>query len=244
MKIAPHTKDYILGDTHGEWSKLNQFINKKHPRNIFQCGDFGWWPGHKEFDITLIKNGETKIYWVDGNHENHEDLEYIRNENPDAIKNNNPIEVADNIFYCPRGTVLTLEDGRKMLFFGGAESVDKQWRTPGFDWFPGEDIKPQDLNALDSITNIDIVISHTCPSSFVGGVWSKSPVGMWDKVEDSASRYLEWILEKYYPKQWVFGHFHENITGFNKGCYWTLLNRSNLTNWFAVLNYNVPITNI
>ena len=39
MKTKDYTKDYILGDTHAEWGKLSQFINKKLPRAIFVCGD-------------------------------------------------------------------------------------------------------------------------------------------------------------------------------------------------------------
>jgi hypothetical protein len=232
-KIIPYSNSYILGDVHGEWGKLNEFINKKKPYAIYQTGDFGWWPGHKGFEIDIIKNGKTKIFWCDGNHENHDDLERIRNEHPDAIKSNSPIEVAPNIFYCPRGTVITLEDGRKMMFFGGASSIDKKWRTPGYDWFSGEDIRPHDLDSLDEIGDIDI--SHTCPESFIGGIWAKNPVGMWDKKNDSANGYLEWILEHHHPKLWVLGHFHSFTTGFNKGCHWTLLNRCNLTNWFVKL---------
>ena len=53
-----------------------------------------------------------------------------------------------NIFYMPRGSVLSLSDGRNVLFMGGAESVDKRRRTPGYDWFKQELIRPQDLSNL------------------------------------------------------------------------------------------------
>ena len=38
-------KVIVIGDVHGEFNKLNAFLNK--PKNIdiiLQCGDFGYWP--------------------------------------------------------------------------------------------------------------------------------------------------------------------------------------------------------
>lgn len=231
-KIEPYTKDFILGDTHAYWGKLNQFIQKKRPRTLFIAGDFGYWPGEKGYELDKIKNGRTKIYWCDGNHENHERLIKFLKLHPFALSLNTPIEIAPNIFYCPRGTIL-YHEGQKVLFFGGALSVDKHWRTPGFDWFPEETINYEDLDRIDGIGKVDIVISHTCPESCIAALLSKGPVGYWDKKNDSSTQALEWILETHKPDRWYFGHWHEQCYGLVKGCRWTALNMMRRSGWFT-----------
>ena len=51
---------------------------------------------------------------------------------------------------------MALPDGRTVLFMGGALSVDKAWRTPGYDWFPEESITTGDLDRLPDV-HVDIV---------------------------------------------------------------------------------------
>lgn len=203
---------YILGDVHGDFGRLNTFINKKFPQRVICAGDFGFWPGHKEFELSKIKNRFTEVLWIDGNHENIEKIQEI-------IGNSRELTPIQNITYCPRGSTLTLPDGRKILFMGGASSIDKHWRTPGYDWFWQEDISYKDMEALPD-EEIDIVISHTCPSSFLNTMLSKDA----RKFNDPAYEYLEFILDKYKPKLWFFGHWHCRKEGFNKGCKWVALN--------------------
>lgn len=229
--IGPYTKDYVVGDVHGEFGKLNTFINKKQPRTVFACGDFGWWPGH---DFGDIKAGKTKIYFCDGNHENHDDLDRIRKLHPFAESLHTPIEVLPNVFYCPRGTVL-YHEGKKILFMGGAYSIDKMWRTPGYDWFPQEQISWRDLDTIEDVGKVDIVISHTCPESFLPAIISKLPGGFWEKKNDPSTSYLEWVLEKCRPEEWFFGHWHQQCYGYAKGCHWTALHFIRRTGWFTEL---------
>lgn len=68
---------YIVGDVHGEFGRLNAWVNKKRPEIILQCGDFGYWPRHiskrekKRGEPIVPKIHDTKLYWIDGNHEDH-----------------------------------------------------------------------------------------------------------------------------------------------------------------------------
>jgi hypothetical protein len=57
---------YVLGDIHADFGALNQFVNKKQPDIILQCGDFGWWPHrhgtekntrNRRFDQYAVKPG-------------------------------------------------------------------------------------------------------------------------------------------------------------------------------------------
>jgi len=97
---------------------------------------------------------------------------------------------------------------------GGAHSFDWKLRTPGFDWFPElELVTESDLENLPD-KKIDIVISHTAPEEFYMSFPPK---------EDPSRESLSYILKRYKPKLWFFGHFHIYDTGFDLGCRWTAL---------------------
>lgn len=189
----------VCGDIHGRWGMLNALINRKQPEIILQVGDFGIFEKFNCF-VEDIKPHDTKIYFCDGNHENFDILDDLRNKH-----GNVPIEYARNIFYCPRGSVLELPDKRKVLFMGGADSIDKNYRTIGVDWFKQEIISQSDIDGLPE-TDIDIVISHTCPLSVLGylnDAWVRDI-----RQRDPSVVALDIVYEKYRPKEWYFGHWH------------------------------------
>ena len=198
----------IVGDVHGEFPSLYNLIRSTSAKIVFQLGDFGWWPrynGHTTFlsiDRLKQKCPDTNIYWLDGNHENHEDIQ--------LFNTNKQINVFDNIYYQPRGSIMEY-NGKTIMFFGGADSVDKHLRTPGLDWFYQETIKENDIYNLPDV-NVDIMMTHTAPlflrntlikelSKRTGNIWENSPI-------DPSMKYLELLFEKYQPKQWFFGHWH------------------------------------
>jgi len=221
-------KIYAVGDIHGCWSILNDFINKKKPDIILQCGDFGWWPHFhktmnyydksryredewaklKPFDNFGIKNKDTKIYWCPGNHENWNDLDKYGYD---------IFETQPNVFYMPFGSHITLPDGRVVLFCGGAASTDRVWRTPDYTWWFNEVISQKDMDNLPDI-KVDIVISHTCPES-----WKLVFGKYYDLDNDSSSKALDIVLERYRPKEWYHGHFHVREKDSFRGCKWNAL---------------------
>ena len=207
----------IMGDIHCEWVKLNMFVSQKNPNIILQCGDFGWWPYEKELDIAKLKLHDTKLYWCDGNHEHFDSLLSLESN-----------EVHPNCHYMPRGSTMKLPDGRTVLFIGGGDSIDKEWRTPGYDWFPEEQISFNVFDILPDI-KIDIVISHTCPEEFTYGL----ELGL--KKKDASRLFLSLVLEKYMPEQWFFGHFHQWKRGQYRDCRWECLNMCTHTGWWKPL---------
>ena len=48
-------KIIIMGDVHADFGSLNQFLNKKRPDIILQCGDFGRWP-HRHGTDKISRN--------------------------------------------------------------------------------------------------------------------------------------------------------------------------------------------
>ena len=218
-------KDLILivGDTHSDFAALNKLINKKNPFMILQVGDFGYWPRchnttsivrqrvgalrKKKWNFFSLKPHKTEIYFCDGNHEDHDALDQLIDETP-----------IPNLFYQKRGSYFNLPDGRTVLFIGGADSTDKALRTPGDDWFPQESISQKDIYNLPDI-KVDIVISHTCPLEF-------NIIRDTDPLEPASRKALSYVLEKYNPSLWYFGHFHVYKSGQYNQTKWTCLNHS------------------
>lgn len=210
----------VVGDIHGYWGNLNTLINHKKPDLILQCGDFGYWPGHKKFEFEQLKLDNTIIRWCDGNHENHWELAKRESD-----------EVAPGVIYMPRGSTYTLPDGRNVLFMGGADSIDKAWRTIGYDWFPEEIITQKDILDLPDM-KIDIVISHTCPRELIPVMSQIDPI----KDKDPSYIALSEVYKKYKPSLWFFGHFHYYKTGTYQDMTWHCIGATRkMTQWWMWL---------
>lgn len=210
----------VVGDIHGDFGPLNALIARRKPQIVLACGDFGYWPKW-EGKKRVIKAGKTKVYFCDGNHEDHWSLRQLINN-----------EIFPNVFYMKRGSVLTLEDGRNILFVGGAQSIDKYIRKEGVDWFREEEIMPEDLDKMpDANTKIDIVISHTCPDEIL----SQLPNVYNVEAVDWSRKALSHVFQRFRPSLWYFGHFHLYKSFYARGCRWTCLNMAVATNWWEKL---------
>jgi len=210
---------YILGDIHGNWKNLNNLLFTKFPDIVLQCGDFGYWPHMYDFSPKLPVM--TKLYWCAGNHENWDMLDEW---NYSLLKNR---EMFPNLYYMPRCSYITLPNKMNVLFFGGAESIDKDNRILGVSWWKQEIPGYDALDNLPDI-NIDIVISHTCPLEFdIGEYFSKE--------NDPTRRALSIIFKKYNPKYWAFGHWHTFKKGIYNQCKWICLNENSKSYWWMKL---------
>jgi len=201
-------KTIITGDIHGKFGKLNDLINKKRPELIICCGDFGYWPNVSWCSpLSNIKLQGAKLLFCDGNHENHW-----------ALKERKSDELEKDIFYMPRGSTYILEDGRKILFMGGADSIYKLFRKIGIEWFPEEVITQKDfLNLPD--TKIDIFISHTCPVELLNDMLKFDE----RKINDPSNHALSELWKIYRPSLWFFGHWHKYASGKMMGTNWMSL---------------------
>jgi len=212
-------KIIVTGDLHCQWFWLQELIKQQKPDVVLCCGDFGYWPEvvpHK-LRPKNIKTFGAKVYFCDGNHEHHWQLKELINN-----------EIAENVFYMKRGTILEL-DGKTIMFMGGAHSIDKCVRTLGKDWFPEELITQQDVMNLNPNLKVDIMITHTCPNEF--GV--QGTLGFTEK--DSSQDALSYLLEAYKPAEWYFAHFHKAHAGKHNNCNWICLDMAPNTTWWKEL---------
>jgi len=214
-------KILITGDIHNEFGELNTLINKRRPDLIICCGDFGYWPNFKELQpLSKIKLQGSKILWCDGNHEDHW-----------SLKSRTTNELAPNIFYMPRGSTYKLDDGRTIMFMGGARSIDKQYRKFGYDWFPEETITQLDLCDLPE-EKIDIFVTHTCPSGLLSTMLKYNSL----KDQEPSNIALSELWRMYKPDLWFFGHWHHYKEGIYHGTKWYALSAIRFeTKWWMWL---------
>ena len=202
----------IAGDWHGNYT----WVKKKVPYlcrrfgadTIIQLGDFGFTPGTEEFtklNELLNKNG-IRVFFVDGNHE------------PFPAYRDHPVvedgfqQLGGNIVRIMRGTVFTL-GGIHCLGLGGAGSIDKQFRTPGVDWFPEEYLTGADAHTAISNTRgrrVDVMFTHDAPA--------RIPVPMEhigftpDPVAEAACHMnralLQAVVDEVAPSVLFHGHYH------------------------------------
>jgi Icc-related predicted phosphoesterase len=199
-------KVILTGDIHNEFGKLNELINKKRPDLVICCGDFGYWPKVKwGAPLSNIRPQGAKILWCDGNHEDHW-----------SLKERDKDEMVSNVIYMPRGSTYTLDDGRTIMFMGGADSIDKESRWIGVDWFPEEVITQKDLYDLPQV-NVDIFVTHTCPAELVNEMLKYNSF----KYGDPSPMALSELWRIYKPKLWFFGHWHiyKEMDLFGTKCY-------------------------
>lgn len=212
------------------WNMLTNFINNVQQQNkdtkitILSVGDFGYWPrAPKRYvldgeivDHVHISEGlkfdpaQTNVLFCDGNHEDHYALKELMHN-----------EVMPGVFYMSRGATHVLPDGRRILFMGGALSVDRHERgfnSPKMGWFAEEEISFSDMLDLpDTNMKIDILITHTCPCDIASDIKGK-------QVKNNCSMdAVEQILDVYRPDLWFFGHWHKYKVGKYKDTRWTAL---------------------
>ena len=198
----------FLGDIHGTIYSLEHALNKiklLHPEvtALIQVGDFGWYKSRVEGFGRI--NPHIPVYWIDGNHEHFPLFKHL-----DTVT-----EVAPNIFYVPRGTVLEL-DGRRIAFCGGAASVDKEYRIRGgLSWFEDELITAEDVAKFDGVENIDIFVTHTPPQCTVDAHFDPMDLvryfGLTLEWRDPSAKYVQDVWEKFGKPLLICGHMHRSV---------------------------------
>ncbi len=188
----------FIGDVHGEWEfmcrKLQQFRTNGLPLDmpIVQVGDLGLFPGAEPklpYDV----------YFIPGNHEYFPYYEGLTEVT----------EVYPRLHYIPRGTVMKM-DGRRVGFLGGGDSIDKQWRTPGYDWFPEETVTAQEAERLMEQVGdkpLDLLVTHTPPLSHFMPILKKYG---WQFMPEFAgsTRVIEAVWSELGKPPLICGHMH------------------------------------
>ena len=178
----------LIGDIHARFNYYLDLVRNADTPTI-QVGDFGLGFGN------VTANDEPKQipgdnWFIRGNHDNPE----VCRKHPNYLGDYGYKKEWD-LFYC-----------------GGADSIDKQQRLIGYDWWPDEELDYQTLNnqvlPLFEATRPRLVVTHTCPTKVLMKVLNGVDNGWGRPKPQRTERALQAMFEVYQPTLWVFGHFH------------------------------------
>ena len=225
---------YITGDIHGSFYRfmeLKRFCKEKNLGRkdwIICLGDVGlnYFADHRdEVEKRIVADIPVNFFCIHGNHEFRPSKKsgyHTRKVHGDIIGRvwwdaNYP-----NQFFAIDGEVYKIiadHEEFNALVCGGAYSVDKEWRTPYINWWPDEQPNEKTKKKVMEAAgpNIDFVLTHTCPTSYVPTELFLKGVDQ-SKVDNSTEEFLEDVLGRFKYNEifewnvpfWYFGHFHGN----------------------------------
>lgn len=212
---------YVTGDLHGniDISKLNtkKFSDQWRLTKddyVIICGDFGCiWDGSKtdEYWLKWLDNKNFTTLFVDGNHENFDLLEKYPNIQMFGSEVGN---IGNSIYHLKRGNIYKI-DSKTIFAFGGAKSHDIPYRTENISWWEREMPSLEEMeNGLENLKkinfDIDIILTHTCPKSYLNYVVKGNTQStILEEYFERLNNILEYHEIDY---KWYFGHFHKDIS--------------------------------
>lgn len=215
----------VAGDWHGDGVWANARLQSLGSRGIdivVHVGDFGIWPGNtgkrylRTVDAACGAHGISLLV-VPGNHEDWGRLTTLwagpkrRGPHGAAL----PLYLTDHIAILPRGWRWEM-GGRTFVALGGAPSLDRAWRTEGRDWWPQEQIAPDDVARTVAGGYADVMVTHDAPgppwcTPQVASILATNPMGWPDTSLAYASIGRERVTEAFLgvkPRLVVHGHYH------------------------------------
>ena len=201
---------YFLGDPHGHWAGiLAKICNVSIPErsNIIIPGDAGngFAPLSRELENLQDVEDNLRIYNVHvwmcrGNH-----------DDPKFFDGSMDLKFP-HIHFVKDYEVVEIE-GMRVLFVGGATSIDRALRREGISWWPNEVFELRETDAEP-----DIVVTHTAPSFCqpmalahqipILGTDDRSDVHLVVEERELCKQLYENLKKK--PRLWVYGHFHNH----------------------------------
>lgn len=234
----------LTGDTHGDVrrfanSKVKQAIRSESLAPLTHSiilGDFGLiWSGaptaYEQYWIEWLDKKPYETLALLGNHENYERIYNL----PQVERYGSPVyRVAERVFILQHGRKYTI-DGKSFFVFGGADSIDKQYRKDRITWWAEEIPTTTDFYrglqvCEENDFTFDYVLTHTAPTTAVATLKRISSSTFFEgsdyyelKGGDPTTKMLEAFAEKMRCTHWYFGHFHSNITFISNDIDYTLL---------------------
>lgn len=209
------TKIRFIGDTHGKWDSLKKIARTSRSNIIL--GDVGI--GFKYID----SDGEMKFH-------SNPPYDVFKKNNVRIIRGNhdNPDVCEKQDYYIKDGTIESIDD-KKIMYIGGALSIDAAWRTEGLDWWRNEELSYFELeNMIEKylIEKPDIMCTHDCPeeiSILMENLTGRGKLNISSRTRDAFSV----MLKFHKPKLWLFGHWHNNIDHVYEGTRFICLDELN-----------------
>lgn len=203
-------KIMVLGDVHGQTKWLVdriKFAKKVGADKILQVGDFGLWTheaeGHRFLDAAneVLRNNGLKLYFVGGNHENWDHLDW--HEKCGAKDFNGHVFIRSHILYTGREN-RWIWDGKTFQAVGGAYSIDRNLRTVSKDLWLQEEVPERVVWKIENVgLQSDYLFTHDSPSCVPYG-------NLKPDAQSTVHRALmDRIGKVTRPNLWFHGHYHK-----------------------------------
>lgn len=206
----------FAGDWHGNGHFAKKAILSLPSRVdvLVHTGDFGFRFTDQFLDMVngAARKQDLIVMFVEGNHDNHEMLQALEPDQ-DGVSRLRP-----RVWHLPRGFRWSWM-GVKFMALGGAHSVDRRARTPGFDWWEGETLSPGDVHRAIAGGPVDVMITHDAPAGHpIPGL---APPGTFPRGEilrsDQHRQLLAEVVAAVKPKHLWHGHYHSRYTAAGVG---------------------------
>lgn len=205
---------FVTGDTHqyvdieklsASAFKTGKILTKEDIVVIMGDAGFVWnygpdAMGAEKWWREWISNKPWTTFCVLGNHEAYS---YIENFPIVDFHGALAYKITDSLYYAITGNIYDF-CSKKCLVINGADSHDKEWRTPHVSWWEQEQITEEDIEVakanLQKYNNtVDFVFSHT------GGVDTCNFLGYKPTISDTR---LQKILDATVYSHAYCGHYH------------------------------------
>jgi predicted phosphodiesterase len=188
----------FIGDVHGKYDRYKKIMSRCI--NSIQVGDMG--VGFRRYighEIGSFFPNPPYDKMVEGNHK------FIRgnHDNPGVCRNHSQ--------WIPDGYTETTDLGNKIMFIGGAFSIDRDWRHEGYDWWADEELSQPELYSMMDLYmefKPDIMVTHDCPSSVADNIFADDM--RYGKFNSKTGSALASMFANHKPNKWIFGHWHKS----------------------------------
>jgi len=212
----------LIGDVHGSAGWLGGRLLSLGTRGYsiaVQLGDLGIWPGLNgrrfldSVEKVCSRAGLTLVV-VPGNHDDWGQIADMKLADR-GLELGEVGWFREHVAVLPRGHRWSWSD-RSFCAVSGAPSLDRQRRTEGVDWWPGEAITNADVDRIVADGPADALLSHDAPGlpymvPTTTEIVLTNPMG-WDPgalayAAEGRSR-MSQIFEAVQPRVAVHGHYH------------------------------------
>ena len=208
---------FITGDTHGfldtnklsaaKWKEKKKLTKDDY---LIILGDTAivWYGGTKDNDIRDWYEAQPfTTLFIDGNHDNHRSLSTMKEEDWNGGKVH---RIRPSVFHLMRGQYFTIA-GKTFWTMGGAESVDRMYRTEGESWWleelPSHEELAAGLKVLeDHDMTVDYVLTHDCAASIANVMYGSA------RYVSEMTNFFDHLEFDFGLKfrRWFFGHHHKD----------------------------------
>lgn len=206
----------IAGDWHGNtgWALRAIAAIPDDVDLLIHLGDFGLMGAGFDRYLHKINRASTardlQIRVLPGNHENYG---WIAKQPTDT---EGLIDVAERIRLYPRGHRFSVANV-SFCAVGGAVSVDQGRRTPGRTWWPNEEVREDEAEAIANGGHVDVLLTHDAPLGSDAPGLPQRELVEWAGAEVVAKAYLHQkrirqITDALSPSRLLHGHMHARYT--------------------------------